>query len=182
MPHDPPTNSAESIPPDDLQRKLAIGQAEGSGSPHLSIAGDTYTVLLGGKETAGKYCLIDMHVPPGGGPPPHRHDFEEMLLVTEGELQVTFRGQESTLRAGQAANIPANAPHFFKNVSNWPTRLLCMCAPAGQEEFFLAVGDRVADRTAPPPRLSDEQKAARQAKAQALAGKYRTEFLPPTAG
>jgi quercetin dioxygenase-like cupin family protein len=27
--------------------------------------------------------VIDMHVPPGGGPPPHRHDFEEMFTVLE---------------------------------------------------------------------------------------------------
>lgn len=179
MAHNSPPHAASSIPPDDLQRKLAIAQADGDASPHISIAGDTYTILLGGKETAGRYCLIDMHVPPGGGPPPHRHDFEEMFLVTEGELEVTFRGQKSTLRTGQVVNIPANAPHSFKNVSARSTRLLCMCTPAGQEEFFLEVGDRVADRTAPPPRLSEAEKAERQAKAQALTGKYRTEFVQP---
>jgi hypothetical protein len=26
-----------------------------------------------GKDTGGRYCLTDMHVPLGGGPPPHRH-------------------------------------------------------------------------------------------------------------
>ncbi len=24
-------------------------------------------------DTNGRFCLIDMYVPPGGGPPPHRH-------------------------------------------------------------------------------------------------------------
>ena len=45
------------------------------------------------KDTAGRYTLIDMHVPPGGGPPPHRHDFEEMFTVLEGEVELTFRGE-----------------------------------------------------------------------------------------
>jgi len=46
------------------------------GLRHLGIVGDTYTIPLSGDDTDGRYCLIDMHVPPGGGPPPHRHDFE----------------------------------------------------------------------------------------------------------
>ena len=62
------------LPPDDLQRNLALARPnEDQSLPHIGLAGDTYTILLTGKETAGRYCLIDMLVPPGGGPPPHRH-------------------------------------------------------------------------------------------------------------
>ena len=39
-----------------------------------------------------------MFVPPGGGPPPHRHDFEEMFHVLEGEVEVTFRGVPAVAR------------------------------------------------------------------------------------
>jgi quercetin dioxygenase-like cupin family protein len=92
-----------------------------------------------------------MYVPPGGGPPPHRHDFEETFRVLEGEIEFTFRGETAVARAGETLNIPANAPHRFRNASERPARMLCICAPAGQEEFFLAVGDRVASRTAAPP-------------------------------
>jgi mannose-6-phosphate isomerase-like protein (cupin superfamily) len=42
-------------------------------------------------------------VPPGGGPLPHRHDFEETFVVLAGEIEVTFRGETSTLRAHGAA-------------------------------------------------------------------------------
>jgi quercetin dioxygenase-like cupin family protein len=49
-------------------------------------------ILLKGEDTAGLYCLIDLHIPPGGGPPPHRHDFEEMFAVLEGEIEFTFHG------------------------------------------------------------------------------------------
>jgi uncharacterized cupin superfamily protein len=95
-----------------------------------------------------------MHVPPGGGPPPHRHDFEEMFTVLTGEVRVTFRGQTITAQAGQTINVPANAPHSFTNASGTPSRLLCMCGPAGQEEFFTLVGQPVATRTEAPPPLS----------------------------
>jgi quercetin dioxygenase-like cupin family protein len=144
---------------------------------HLSIAGGTYTILVSGEETAGRYTLIDMYVPPGGGPPPHRHDFEEMFTVLEGEIELTFRGERSIARTGETVNVPANAPHSFRNIGQHPARLLCMCAPAGQERFFAAVGDPVASRTAPPPPLSDAERAKRGARAVALAPQYQTELL-----
>src|SRR5450432_2383695 len=142
-----------SIPPDDLQRNLAVAQPnEDQALPHLGLAGDTYTILLTGKDTAGQYCLIDMNVPPGGGPPPHRHDFEETFTVLAGEIEATFRGQKAIVRAGETLHIPANAPHSFTNASNQPVRLLCTCSPAGQEDFFAQVGVSVAGRTTPPPK------------------------------
>ncbi len=164
-----------NIPPDDLRRGLAI--VDGQKQPHIGLVGDTYTILLTGKETAGRYCLIDMHVPPGGGPPPHRHDFEESFTVLEGEIEATFRGVNSTVRAGQVINIPANAPHQFQNKSKQPARLLCICSPAGQEEFFMEIGVPVPTRTTPPPEPDPAAQGELKAKAEALAPKYRTEFL-----
>ena len=94
------------LPPDDLQRNLALARPnEDQSLPHIGLAGDTYTILLTGKETAGRYCLIDMLVPPGGGPPPHRHDFEEMFTILEGEIEVTFRGAKSVVRAGETVEL-----------------------------------------------------------------------------
>jgi quercetin dioxygenase-like cupin family protein len=177
-----PTDASHAPPPipeDDPGRTAAIVNADSSDIPHISLAGDTYTILLQGGDTAGRYTLIDMHVPPGGGPPPHRHDFEEMFTVLDGEIDVTFRGETTTAPAGTTVNVPANAPHSFGNHSHGPARLLCMCTPAGQEEFFLEVGDPVADRTATPPHLSDRAIAERMAKAGALAPKYVTEFVQP---
>lgn len=139
--------------------------------------GDTYTVLLAGKDTAGRYCLIDMHVPPGGGPPPHRHDFEETFTLLEGEMQATFRGKTSTVRAGETIHIPANAPHQFHNASDKPVRMLCICSPAGQEELFALLGVPVATRTTPPPKPDEAAEAEFRRKAAELMPKYRTEML-----
>jgi mannose-6-phosphate isomerase-like protein (cupin superfamily) len=169
-----------TIPADNPQRKFALARPnEDPNLPHIGLVGDTYTILLRGEDTAGRYCLIDMLVPPGGGPPPHRHDFEEMFSVIEGEIEVTFRGAKSLLRVGETANIPANAPHEFHNVSQRPARLLCICSPAGQEEFFMAVGAPVASRTTPPPKLDGATQATLKAKIEALAPQYRTELLRP---
>ena len=172
--------STPPIPPDDLGRKLTVARPDqDAGLTHLGVVGDTYTILVTGADTAGRYTLIDMHVPPGGGPPPHRHDFEEMFTVLDGEVELTFRGEHLVARAGETVNVPANAPHAFTNASGKPARLLCMCAPAGQENFFLAVGTRVAARTQPPPTLDQAAQAAFIARSQQLAPQYRTELLRP---
>jgi quercetin dioxygenase-like cupin family protein len=171
---------ATPLPPDDPQRSLALARPNHDQTlPHIGLVGDTYTILLTGKDTAGRYCVIDMHVPPGGGPPPHRHDFEETFSVLEGEIEVMFRGEKMVIRAGETAHIPANAPHAFTNASRQPARLLCICSPAGQEEFFLQIGTPVTDRTEAPPELDEAAQMAVKAKAEQLAPKYRSEFLRP---
>ena len=166
------------VPEDTLLRNLAVADPNNDqGLRHLGIVGDTYTILLSGNDTDGRYCLIDMHIPPGGGPPPHRHDFEESFTVLSGEIEATFRGKKSIVRTGETINIPANAPHFFTNASKRPARLLCICSPAGQDEFFLAIGVPVATRSAPAPKPNQIAEAEMNAKITALLPKFRTEMV-----
>jgi quercetin dioxygenase-like cupin family protein len=170
-----------AIPPDDAARELTQARPNADESlTHLGVVGDTYTILVTGEDTAGRYTLIDMHVPPGGGPPPHRHDFEEMFSILDGEIELTFRGETMVATAGATVSIPANAPHVFRNASDRAARLLCLCSPSGQEDFFRAVGVPVGHRTEAPPALDDAGRAAFIAKAQALAPRYRTELLLPS--
>ena len=42
----------------------------------IAVVGDVYHLLATGEETNGKYALIEAIVPPGGGPPPHKHSRE----------------------------------------------------------------------------------------------------------
>jgi quercetin dioxygenase-like cupin family protein len=162
---------------ENLQRNLTRAKSDDPKQPHIGLVEDTYTILLTGKDTAGQYCLIDMHVPPGGGPPPHRHNYEESFTVLEGEIEATFRGEKTVIQAGTVINIPANSPHQFRNKSEQPARLLCICSPAGLEEFFMELGVPVATRTTPPPPPNPAAQAAFKAKAESLAAKYKTEFL-----
>src|SRR5882724_11453819 len=103
-----------SLPADDLRRPLVLVDPDGPVVSHINLVGDTYTVLVSGKDTKANYCLIDMHIPSGGGPPPHRHNFEESFTVLTGKLEVSFRDEKLVVRSGQTAQIPANAPHQFK--------------------------------------------------------------------
>jgi quercetin dioxygenase-like cupin family protein len=169
--------AGSQIPADDLRRVLTVAQADSQKAAHVGVVGDTYTILLTGEDTNGRFCLIDMYVPPGGGPPPHRHDFEETFVMLEGELDVTFRGSKSVARAGDTVNIPSNAPHQFHNSSQKAVRMLCLCSPAGQEKFFLEVGVPVETRTTPSPAQDKDAQEKLAAKVKELAPKYRTELL-----
>jgi len=167
-----------AIPADSLTRTLTFANPDKQGKlPHIGLVGDTYTITVDGDDTNGRFCVVDMHVPPGGGPGPHRHDFEETFIVVEGEIEAAFRGEKRVVRAGETINIPANAPHQFHNGSGEPARLICICSPAGQEKFFLEVGVAVATRTTAPPALDEQEMAAFLEKARALAPLYRTELL-----
>jgi quercetin dioxygenase-like cupin family protein len=167
----------EPIPADDPSRSLTVASPDDATVRHIALVGNTYTILISGNQTNGRYCLIDMLVPDGNGPPPHRHDFEEMFTLLDGELQFTVRGETTTVRAPATVNIPANAPHVFKNTSGKTAHMLCMCTPAGQERYFLEVADPIDSRYAPLPKLSDAERAERGQKGRALAAKYRTEIL-----
>ena len=164
-----------TIPPDNLARNLTLAQPDKL--THIGLVGDTYTITVTGEQTDGRFCVIDMHVPPGSGPPPHRHDFEETFILLEGEMEATFRGKKSIVHAGETVNIPANASHQFHNKSAGPVRMLCVCSPAGQEKFFMEVGVPVPSRTTPPPKLDEKEQAEFIEKVKALAPKYRTELL-----
>ena len=96
-----PSSQPAAIPADDPKRNFVLVRPDDPNLPHTGLVGDTYTVLLTGKDTAGRYCLIDMHVPPCGGPSAHRHDFEEMFTLLEGEIEFTFRGAKTVVRAGE---------------------------------------------------------------------------------
>jgi uncharacterized cupin superfamily protein len=102
-----------------------------------------------------------------------------MFHILDGEIQFTFRSEKHVVKAGMTVNIPANAPHFFTNIEGKRARMLCMCAPAGQEEFFMGIGTPLSSRTASAPNQSKDEQAAFMKKAQALAPKYRTELLKP---
>jgi quercetin dioxygenase-like cupin family protein len=177
-----PAGPVSALPTDDVAREAAIARPEDPALVHLAVVGDTYTVLVSGEQTAGRFAMLDMLIPPGGGPPRHRHDFEECFRVLEGSLEVQVRDLPPVrLEAGDTANIPANAPQAFRNPAQTPARLLCTVAPAGLERFFAEFGDPVPTRTSPAPSLSDAEREERLRRAMAAAPGHGMEILPTPA-
>lgn len=154
---------------------VTVGPAEGNS---LSVVGDTYRILVSGKQTDGKFAVIDMLVPPGGGPGPHAHaGFQESFYVVDGEIEVKSKGKKYTATAGSFVSIPLGGMvHCFKNESDKMAHLLCTVVPAGLEAFFEEIGVAVPfGDFLPPPELDDEGIK----KLTAIAEKHGQKLFPP---
>lgn len=69
--------------------------------PSLSLRSD---VLLRSEDTSGSVSLVEIIVPAGSaGPPLHRHDFDEVFYVLQGELVFCVGDALMTRTAGQLA-------------------------------------------------------------------------------
>lgn len=127
----------------------------------LGIAGGNYRIIISGEQTNGNYAVIEMTVPPGGGPPPHSHpDTQEMFHVLEGEVEFKTEAGRQTVKKDGFINIPfGGAIHCFKNTSESPVRLLCTVVPAGLENLFKEIGTPVLPgQMLAAPELTDNRK------------------------
>lgn len=76
-----PPHAPTTIPADDADRELTLARSDDPNVPHIGFAGpggQTVTILVAGKDTAGRFCVRDVYVPPGAGaeasPPRFRGD------------------------------------------------------------------------------------------------------------
>ena len=72
-------------------------------------------------------------------------------------------------------SFPASDPPAY--CADAPARMLIICTPAGMDQFFIAIGDPVDSRTAPPPKLSEAEVVERTVRIEALAPMYRIELV-----
>jgi quercetin dioxygenase-like cupin family protein len=144
----------------------------------LSVVGDSYRIIMHGEQTNKSYAVIDMLIPPGGGPGPHAHKhFQEMFYVVEGEVDFKMEGGNYKAKKGSFVNIPlGGAVHCFKNTSNAVAHLLCTVVPAGLDAFFEEIGKPVDEGVfLPPLKLSMEELG----KLKSIAEKYGQQLYPP---
>ena len=145
---------------------------------NLSVVGDTYRILVGGKETGRAFAVIDMLVPPGGGPGPHSHaEMEESFYIIDGEIEVRSEASTYIARKGSFVNIPKGGiVHCFKNKTDQVAHLLCMVIPSGLEELFMEIGRPVAAGTFLPPPEMDHESIE---KLIAIAERHGQKIYPP---
>jgi quercetin dioxygenase-like cupin family protein len=144
----------------------------------LSVVGDTYRILISGEQTNGAYAVIDMLVPPGGGPGPHAHkNIQEMFYVVEGEVHFKMEDGSYAAKKGSFVNVPlGGAVHAFKNTSDKIAHLLCTVVPAGLDSFFQAIGKPVeGNKFLPQTPPTDEELS----QLKVLAEKYGQQLYPP---
>lgn len=152
----------------------AVAAQEG---PSISVVGDTYRIVIGSEQTNGAYALIDMLIPPEGGPPPHSHaTFQEAFYIIDGEIEVITKEKKYSATKGSYVNIPFNGPvHKFTNRTDKTAHILCLTTPAGMEKMFDEIGKPVAAGTfLPLPQMTPEEKK----QFQSIAEKYGQKLYP----
>src|SRR5262249_19296484 len=98
--------------------------------------------------------------PPGGGPPPHVHHFEdESFYMLEGT--VTFQADGRTFQAfpGDFVHIPRGTVHSFRNDGKVDGKALVVISPAGPaglQRFFEESFYPATDRSTTPPLVTQE--------------------------
>lgn len=126
--------------------------------PVYAVAGGNHvTLLLERAETAGALDVIDVLAQPGGGPPPHRHDFGEFFRALDGELTIAEERDgvvvcTQTLRSGDAVWIPPGVVHATLNLSDRIARFQVIGQPGLMTGYFVEAGVRVPDPLTPPER------------------------------
>lgn len=68
-----------------------------------------------GHQHGASICFFLSHNKPGTGPDLHRHPYEEVFIVEEGDVLFTLDGEEIGAGAGDIIVVPAGAPHKFES-------------------------------------------------------------------
>jgi len=79
------------------------------------------------------YCVMKGTIPPGVGIPLHSHGDAESFYVLSGEGQVLVQSQDGldwqTLKPGDFVQVPGDAKHAWRNISDQPLQALIITTP-----------------------------------------------------
>lgn len=85
--------------------------------------------------------IFDTRGIPGGGPPPHKHKWEEIYVVLSGEMDVLVNGKTTRLKAGDFAHVPADTPHGYTTIDE--THFLTIVSKGNAAKFFKELSEDV---------------------------------------
>ena len=68
-----------------------------------------------GDDSGASVSVIVVDAAPGEGPALHRHPYEEIFVVLEGEATFMVGDEQRVFRAGEIAVVPSGVAHGFVN-------------------------------------------------------------------
>jgi quercetin dioxygenase-like cupin family protein len=125
-------------------------------APIYVVAGGNHVaIVVDAAETGGAHDLVEILAAPGGGPPPHQHEFVEWFHVLDGELTLTGERDGAivpvaVLHAGGTARVDPWVWHGTVNASDADVRFVVTAAPGEMTTYFARAGVRVAAMDAAP--------------------------------
>ncbi|MGB8492116.1 MAG: cupin domain-containing protein [Bacteroidales bacterium] len=106
---------------------IAIDQVEKKKVGMEGASGAFKQMPLGSKDGAPVYSFRVFTVEPGGYTPYHRHPYEHMNFIIEGQgALINEDGEEQPLKAGDFALVYPNEKHQYRNNSSDKVfRMIC---------------------------------------------------------
>ncbi|MDP8960200.1 MAG: cupin domain-containing protein [Actinomycetota bacterium] len=107
-----------------------------------SVGGVSNRFMIEGKDTGGRFALVQHLIRPNSlAAPMHRHHEEdEYTYVLEGRVGAVLGGEEVFGGPGDLIFKPRNQWHTFWNPGDEPAAVLEIISPAGIEELFRSFG------------------------------------------
>jgi quercetin dioxygenase-like cupin family protein len=161
---------------EEVAAERAYGLEEGEGDARWWLGVSLATIKATGKETGGRYTLVEVLEPEGEEAPLHvHHNEDEGFWVLEGEL--TFEVGDQTIKASPGSFLfgPRDLPHRY-TVDSGPARLLFILSPSGFEDFIYATSEP-AKELALPPQPEGPPDEAEMEQLGAIARRYGAELL-----
>lgn len=106
------------------------------GRQRASIPGVEHLTLAGGEQGLRGLSVWQQSVDAGEATPPHRHDCEEVVAVTEGSGVLEVEGVRHAFSAPCTLVVPPDAPHQIFNTGSGPMRLVAAFSASPVQVFL----------------------------------------------
>jgi len=132
-----------------------------------------WIVLADGRDTGGRFSLMEQLLPKGSGPGPHKHTWsDETFYMLDGEITLLVGDEIKTARKGDFVVVPRSTRHAFR-VESETARFLNGYTPASMEALIVELATPATERTLPP-----EGAVAPPKMSPALLQRYGMDVLP----
>jgi quercetin dioxygenase-like cupin family protein len=98
-----------------------------------------YKIILNGKDSDGKYSLIEMEFPAEKEKeiPLHKHANEDVIIyVIEGDFLIRSANENINAAHGMVLKLEKNREHSYKKIGNNKGKMLALFEPAGFENYL----------------------------------------------
>jgi quercetin dioxygenase-like cupin family protein len=102
----------------------------------MNVLGDKVTLKATAEATLGAWEVFEIEVPVGGGPPLHRHPWDEGYYLLDGTLDFDLAGKPVKATSGAFVHVPGGTAHSVQNRGGSPARYLLFSAPGRVGSFF----------------------------------------------